>query len=329
MPKKKIGLFPKIIIVLFAITVLSCIIGRDHFILGTALISGRWLFFITGLAFMYFATKHINSTKHLVILSIPIMFLLLEFVWIQVNRGSLNETPTGDQVSLMTYNLFFKNKTPNASFQKILEAKPDILALQELTPQLESLLLKSVQHRYPYKKTLALRGTHGIGIYSKYPIQKCTFMKNESQLPYAQIVEIKVNSKLIQVINVHLSSPAIAVENPDNFLPLLASNYELRASQLGEIQTAVNSDGFDAQVLMGDLNTTSYEPLFRSLSNRWVNLFDIAGNGSRLNFPHSSKFNPILTLDYIMIRGNIKGFDANVIMGGGSDHLAIFGKIGI
>ncbi|MEM7549271.1 MAG: endonuclease/exonuclease/phosphatase family protein [Bacteroidota bacterium] len=229
----------------------------------------------------------------------------------------------------MTYNLFFKNRSPSSSLTIIKESNPDILLVQELIPSWEKRLNNSIGKDYPYRKTLPLRGTHGIGIYSKYPILANHFLKNESSLPFAQIVEVKIGIKRIQLVNTHLASPAIAIENPDNFLSLFASNYRKRISQLQKINSLTRKKEFNVQIMAGDLNTTRYEPLFRNIESEWVDLFSISGIGSQENFPNSSKTNPLLALDYIFARGALNSIETQVIEGGGSDHLAIIGKIEI
>jgi endonuclease/exonuclease/phosphatase family metal-dependent hydrolase len=83
------------------------------------------------------------------------------------------------------------------------------------------------------------------------------------------------------------------------------------------------------QLLVGDLNTTRHEPLFREIKTEWVDLYDQAGNGWGLNFPHSEKLNPVFTLDYIFGRGLLEALELRVVEDGGSDHLAIAGKIKI
>lgn len=256
-----------------------------------------------------------------------LLFILLEFGWNKFGEQTLVNSGRQAQVSLMTYNLFFQNKNPDSSIQNIKEANPDILVVQELTPKMEVNLNNSIGKNYPYKNTLALRGTHGIGLYSKHPILSNQLLKNDGNLPFAQVIEMKLNSKKIQLINVHFASPAIAVENPQNFLTLLASNYDLRERQLQKIHTLMEQGAFDVQILIGDLNTTKYEPLYRKLKTDWVDLFDISGIGSGLSFPNSSNTRPMFTLDYIFLRGNLNGIEAKVIQGGSSDHLAVIGKV--
>jgi len=257
--------------------------------------------------------------------------LLMEFSWNRLNEQSLDslENENSTTLTIMTYNLFFKNGAPNSSIKNIQEVNPDILVIQEVTPTWEKDLDQTIGVQYPYKMTLALKGTHGIGVYSKYPLKSNQYLPAGSKYPFAQMLEIEVNSKRIQLVSVHLASPAAAVEQPDKFLRLISKSYVEREKQIREINALMEYDSFDAQIFIGDLNTTQYEPLYRKLTNDWVDLFEEVGVGSKRNFPNTSKMKPVLTLDYIFIRGKAKAIESNVIQGGSSDHLALSGKFEI
>jgi endonuclease/exonuclease/phosphatase family metal-dependent hydrolase len=326
---KNLSLFFKILIVGFVVSVLTLAAGRSHFILGTVFILLRWILFGIALCLLYLASKRTSSKHYKVALIVVLVTIPVEYSWNELWKRSLKSGQTTTEVSLMTYNIFFKNWSTNSSIKRIEDYDPDILFLQELTPELKNEMDNSIGSNYRYKKTLALKGTHGIGVYSKYPILRSEFLKNSADQPFAQVLELEIKSKKIRIYNVHLASPAIAVENPDNFIELFGSNYQGRTQQLSMINTLADEEEseFDAQLLTGDLNTTSYEPLYRDIEKQWVNLYDVAGDGLGLNFPHTNKMDPILTLDYLFGRGVIEGIKIRVVEGGGSDHLPIAGKI--
>lgn len=327
MINKVFKVFKSVVIWTFPVVVLTCLLGKDHLILGTLLNLFRWIYFIVGLIFLYLSVIHKISKYLQIFISFVLAMLAFEQIWFKFFEENLNSSETESIVSLMTYNVYFKNASPNSTIANIVKHKPAILLVQELTPKMKEQLDNSIGNFYPYAKTLALNGTHGMGIYSKHRILSNQYLRNSRNLPFAQVVEMEIGSKNIRIINAHLASPAIAVENPDNFVSLLFSNQELRAKQIAEINSLITLGEFDAQFLIGDLNTLKYEPLFRAIKKDWVNLYEISGEGFGFNFPNSSKIIPILTLDYILVRGNLKGIETSVVEGGGSDHLAIFGKV--
>lgn len=264
-------------------------------------------------------------------LRISLLLLLVEWGWVAVNKTSLDDNVADTELSLMSYNVFFKNRLPDGVVKVIKRSDPDILVVQELTPQWKSILGNSIGHDYRFQKLIPMRGTHGIGIYSKHPIVAQTVCNNKSNRPFAQVIELKIKSKLIQLINVHLASPGVAVENPDNFMELYENNYNTRANQIREISSIINKSEtrFDAQILIGDLNTTSYEPIFRDAEKEWCDLNQEVGEKFNFTFPNSSKIDPLLTLDYILLRGIVLPVKFKVLRSGTSDHFPIIGNVKI
>jgi endonuclease/exonuclease/phosphatase (EEP) superfamily protein YafD len=327
---KNLHPFWKFLIGLFIAGAGATLIGRNHFVLGTGLILLRWGFFVCGVFFLYLTYKRVAHKSFRICLIVVLTLISLEFIWNKLEEEQLNAAAVSTEVSLMTYNIFFRNARPDASINKIKSYNPDILVVQELTPGWKISLDGSIGSRYPYRETTALRGTHGIGVYSKYPILNVELLK-EGNLPYAQLLKLKINNKLVQLINVHLASPAIAVEHPENFISLFSANYDSRKKQLETIHSHTDNieSEFHAQLLIGDLNTTSYEPIYRDIKKHWVNLYDLAGEGWGLNFPNSGKIGPVITLDYLFGKGIIQAVKLEVIKGGSSDHLPLAGKIKI
>lgn len=330
MQPKNISTFLKFLIIAFIVFVGCMLVFRNHFIFGTALILGRWGFLLIGLLLFFLSTKRITPKKLQYILLGSILLIGLEFIFTKLNQASLEEVPiTRKELSLLTYNLFFKNKNPDVILKQIKETDPDILIVQELTPAWAGILSKSFGQIYPYKKIYADKGTHGIGVYSKYKLSNDTILLNDNKKPFTQIITAHIHNKKIQLINVHTASPAAAVEHPENFLSLFSTNYTLRENQFKKIEHVSKMNSGEAYILIGDLNTTPYEPIYRNLRRNWVDVFTEAGEGSNKTFPNTSRSKPFLTLDYILIQGAVFPVSAKVLSSGSSDHLGLVGKVKI
>lgn len=325
--QKNISTFLKYLILVFVFVVACLLLFRNNMIFGTALILGRWVFAAIGAFLFFLTTRRITATYLQYLLAGSMLLIGLEFLYTKFNEASPEKITVNTELNLMSYNLFFKNESRLIILKQINEANPDILVVQELTPSWVAFLSKKIGKQYPYTRIYPNKGTHGIGIYSKYKLSNDTLLLNESKKPYAQIVAVHVSNKKIQVINTHLASPAAAVEHPENFFSLFTTNYRLREKQLEQIEQAVKNNPGDVSVLIGDLNTTSYEPLYRTMRTSWVDVFNEAGEGSSSTFPNTHKAKPFLTLDYILIKGAAIPLSAKVLENGSSDHLALTGKI--
>lgn len=257
------------------------------------------------------------------------LIFLLEVGFTLYSNSNIVSKGLSKEITVMSYNLFFKNKNYDQSIYIIKKANPDILILQELTPTWASKIDNTLGELYKYKLTEALIGTHGIGIYSKYEISNQEFLSNSTNKPFAQIVNLIIENKSIQLINTHLASPAIAVENIDKFFSLFRANYQIRKEQIINLNELADNQKYDCQLLVGDLNTLHSEPIFKRLKFKWVNSSNGLLRWLKFNFPNSSKIIPIVTLDYILGRGKLKFIESKVIEGGSSDHLAIMTRLKI
>jgi endonuclease/exonuclease/phosphatase family metal-dependent hydrolase len=203
--------------------------------------------------------------------------------------------------------------------------------LQEITDGWNHILQKHIKRKYRYQYIVPHNGTHGIGLFSKYPIRNKKILNNENGLPIAQKMEIEIHDRRILLVNVHLASPALAVSKSDRFWHHYKRIYELRKKQMRDINEMANkySAQTEAQIIIGDFNTLRIEPLYRDIKYEWIDLYEAIGSGSGYNFPHSRELPLLCALDYIFFRGNCSPVEVDVVQGGSSDHLGISGKIRI
>lgn len=229
----------------------------------------------------------------------------------------------------MTYNLLFKNADFAQSLALIKDANPDVLFVQELTPAWSATLDKEIKEIYQFKVAGPLIGHHGIAIYSKYSLENKVILRNSAKKPYTICADLTFGKRKIQLINTHLASPGIAVENKKRFIPLYAQNYKTRKQQIQELNSLVNTEDYDCQILAGDLNTLQSEPIFKRLRMHWVDSGNQLFRWKQFNFPNTSRLKPMMTLDYIMGRGNIQLQDSEIIKGGYSDHFPVMTTVRI
>ncbi len=326
---KRAGKPTAIFAILYIAAVSTMLIGRNHFLFGSALIFARWFILLSGFMVLHSLLKKGGGRKLVVGVILVLILLTTESAWVGLNQTSPQQHDDGKQITMMSYNLFFLNKDPRSIMAIINKERPNLLVVQELTPSWQAYLRNSLVKPYRFRREIALTGTHGLGVYSHFPIKDVKTIENSSGLPVAQMVEITIRSRRILVVNSHLASPAAAVENPEKFYHYYNASYQQRRIQLTQINefVAANLDRFDAVLLSGDLNTLPYEPIFRDLQTKWRNALHSVRGRSALNFPNSSRVPPIFTLDYILMRGSISAIDGRVIRGGSSDHQAILANL--
>lgn len=318
------------IIILIALGVVL-LMGKNHYLLGSILGLCQGIIMIIGGVVLFGKRKKGFKLMHK-ILFLVIGLMFFNWSYENIHRLSLKGTAnTEHEVSILTYNLFFKNKHTRQIIDEIKAVDADIVIVQELTSDWEATLQNQIHGNYNYRKSYVNNGTHGFGILSKYPIQSCEYLKNTSNLPVNQITKLSIQGKELVIVNAHLASPARAVENPDNFFELYESNAQQRNAEWKTLEKHL-SEKYQGipQVVAGDLNTMKIEPLYRKIRYTWKDLFAKKGWGMGWNFPNTSKIPiPLITLDYILYKGDVKPIESRVLEGSSSDHLAIYGKIEI
>ncbi len=311
------------------IMVLCMLLFRHHFLWGTVLMGTRWVW----AGFLFFLSLMVKDMPRKGIAFFCLLLLFAEWYWDVSQHYRLPDTTANTapmNVKIMTYNLFFKNRRPDLSLRLIKKQMPDILALQELTPQWEELLSRELSTLYPYRYTRPLNNAYGIGIYSKYPIKNNEYVYNSKGRLLGQYIFLDIDGKGLFLGNVHLSSPAVALENPKCFYPLYKNNFKQRYSEYAQVNLWFRSRTTFPKIVVGDFNTMDIDPLYKTILEEWGDLYTAKGEGFGRNFPNSSTIgHPLTTLDYIFMQGKLRPISAKVIRKGKSDHFAIMGTIGL
>ncbi len=320
----------------FILLSILLLIGRDHFILGSLLVVGRWplVAILVWLCWKSYKKKEIVLGICITLIG---LLLLADFTFIQVQKEAIFHHPPNTHSKeivhwkVLTFNMLFTNKAFQKNITVILQENADIVCLQEVTPKMHPILQKKLSKTYPYSSNKPLNGTHGSAIYSKYPLNDETYLYNKNNLPIAQCVNIFHRGRNIAICNVHTASPAYAFAHPERFVRLFKANVAARRRQAKEIMAHLEekggADGY--KMIIGDLNTLEYEPAYRDLRQNYVDTYRVAGKGLGFTFPNTHKL-PFKTarLDYIFLKGKIACTHAEVLPVSTSDHFGVTAYIG-
>lgn len=276
------------------------LIGESHFVLGSALNVVQIPLFIIGFLWCWIKRK---STSALIYKGLLLSSFLLFLHWGYQEVRSIKfdtEVRETETISLLSYNVFFRNKYPNSVLQEIKKTDASILLVQELTPKWNTWIAEAVGAQYPYQKTVVHKGTHGLGVYSKYPIKSNHFIKNSSGLAINQVCVINVKGKEIALVNAHLASPAVAVENPDRFYSFYRENYKRRIEQMKSTLDYVEKNYKELpMIIAGDMNSMPFEPFMKKMRYQWTDVYKKKGTGMGWNFPNVASIPfPFIRLDY-------------------------------
>ncbi|MEO1450551.1 MAG: endonuclease/exonuclease/phosphatase family protein [Bacteroidota bacterium] len=316
--------------ILIAFICLALLVGRYWWPTGTALGLLNIPLLLWGLWQIWKHRKAARNWLSWGVISLTVLLgvnLVGEQLWRLRFPASIDKP---QEVSILTYNLFFRNLYPEVVLREIQNNPADILLVQEFTPEWKARLAKVTGH-YPYQRHFERKGAQGFGLYSKYPIRKSYRLRGDKKRFVSQISTLSINGKEVVLVNGHLRSPALAVENPDNFISLWDHVYKARKIELEALEKDLAPYSPETpMILAGDLNTMRIEPIYRDLRHTWGDVFVRKGKGPGQTFPNVASIPyPVMRLDYILYRGPVKPLEARVLQKGSSDHLAVWGKVGI
>lgn len=278
-----------------------------------------------GGVFAYTAFKKQAIIRFKALLFIIVLVLLeWTFHWCQYESLSHPTEDKTHELTIMSYNVFFKNSYKEQAVQLIREHKPDVLLIQELTPEWHQKLIAKLGKNYPYQMVKPLRGTHGIGVYAKHKLSGVSYVNNSSHLPIAQTVQVHIGGKVVLLTNLHLASPSRAVEHPEYFFKHMEHNAVLRKKQWAKLMLHLEKRKTTTNLVIGDANTLPFDPLYRTMRKSYVDLHQDTNYGFGWTFPNTAKIPfPFLRLDYALGKGELDCTHMQVLEGGSSDHLPI------
>ena len=319
--------WPALRLLLYVLLATVLVLGRDHYVLGTGLILLRWVLPLLALIWCWRQRKR---SKSLLLKTGCLVLLLMSPVeWLygysQHERLSKPEGQYG--LSLLSFNLYFKNSNPKETIRMIRQESPDMILLQEFTHIWQAALHPALLAEYPHFKLFPRRGAYGLAFYSRYPIDDYELLSLPKSPFYAQRLDLRIDGRMVGVINGHFASPAIAVEHPDDFLHYYADNFALRQQQIDSIGVWSREQDYTLQVLGGDLNTSKLDPLYRHLRRDWVDMNDGLFELGSPTFPQGHDARPLLTLDYLLLKGQATRQEVKTIAVPGSDHYALLGRL--
>jgi endonuclease/exonuclease/phosphatase (EEP) superfamily protein YafD len=221
--------------------------------------------------------------------------------------GKSKETTT-QPIRAMLMNLNANNDRAEQVIKSITQANPDLLLLEEVTPQwAEKLAVLDAQ--YKYRIAQPQKGCFGIMLLSKVPLEHGQITKIGSGGVPSIVAEAYFPKGVVSLIGTHPPPPLGAKFSKD------------RNNQLAELATLVQKQNHPV-LLIGDLNTTPWSPYFTQLLRDSGLKNSMKGFGHQPTWPRNHLFLRV-PLDHLLHSPEI--IIHNRWIGGnvGSDHFPV------
>lgn len=232
--------------------------------------------------------------------------LILPFY--QMFGYSKTDPAAGQVYKVMTYSKMGRNNNINSVARVVLNEKPDILFMQEISDQEAENLIRLVDDIYDGAPLFYLADEKYGLILSRYKVT--SLLKNED---FSQAAEIELPEKSVRVWNVHLHK---SIGNTD-------LQYQMTDQLADQIAAA------DKPVIVaGDFNATVVNYPYKKIKQHLDNAFENAGSGFGFTFPSPARrmgiFTPFMRIDHIFYSRQFDIHKSYVVeQSGDSDHYPV------
>ncbi len=216
------------------------------------------------------------------------------------------EAASGDDLVVATGNVLIDNPTPELFVEAALQYGPDVLLLQELTPDAWR-RIQSVDSidDYPYRIVDPQHTGLGSAILSRLPLRSPSVI--DRRITRWTTAEVKAaGGEWVTIVNVHTTSPldSTSIDRWKEELRILA-------------RPAKNAEGF--LILAGDFNATVHHDEFRQiLESGMSDAYQQAGSG--LGRTWSLRGVPLMGLDHVLVSDGLRARRVWSVDAPGSDH---------
>ncbi|TXI38403.1 MAG: endonuclease/exonuclease/phosphatase family protein [Mycobacterium sp.] len=195
--------------------------------------------------------------------------------------------------------------------------RADVFVLQELSPELAS-KLTSLESDFPYRAVDAQPYAAGIGIWSRYPIERSSRDPGYQLGVVTAALRVPGVSVPVSVLVAHLAGPF--PQSIDNWKQDIAAFPDT----LSDLAAGA---GRGSAIVAGDLNATNdMQPFRKLLSGGFHNAAQQSGAGMVRTFPGHGSGPALVGIDHILTL-NCSATDMETVPVPGSDHLGVTATI--
>jgi endonuclease/exonuclease/phosphatase (EEP) superfamily protein YafD len=230
-------------------------------------------------------------------------------LWPDVGQMRPGRAPAGStRLRVVTANMLLDNAEPERFAVDLLDLRPDVLLLQEITPwNLTALKEAGLLDVFPYQFLDPMEGVQGSVILSRLPIRNGRILSIQGwPMVTADVI---TDAGPLQVINVH----AVA--------PLAKERIGLWEQQLHDLAQEHPPAG-GSLLIAGDFNATRNSSAFaRMLSPRLRDAFVEAGAGPGNTWPANHRLLPaLIRIDHVLVSSDVVVTGVHRATATGTDH---------
>ena len=223
--------------------------------------------------------------------------------------------PGGEELRVLAANVHHGTSDPADLVARVRELDVDVLSVEELTPSFDrKLRIAGLSRLLPVSLVNAHTGASGGGLYSRFPMRRLP-APPEGRFRMPRGILRMPDGDSVRVVSVHPYPPT-------------RRNVDLWQRELGELPPA-GSDG-PPWVLAGDFNgTLDFDTMRDLLDSGYRDAAEVTGQGLEPTWPQGRLIPPPIVIDHVLARKGVTVAGYAVESQPGSDHRAVFARLGI
>lgn len=224
-----------------------------------------------------------------------------------------------NRLRILTVNLWNGKADPAALADVLDETRPDVVAVQELSPN----AARVIERALPHGRLDPADDTMGMGIALRHPapVEYLPLPLRDARIARLDPADWPQLTTQVEVINAHLANPVL--------FPVTRS-LRLRRQQVAELAAYQVRTHTPHRVLVGDLNSTPLWPAYRrlteDLSDAAAHLSSNNGHRPGRTWAPRAATRPLLRIDHVLVNG-LRPLDLRVIEIPGSDHAGVLADL--
>jgi endonuclease/exonuclease/phosphatase family metal-dependent hydrolase len=217
------------------------------------------------------------------------------------------EGAAGTRLRVLTVNMHYGTGSASELVALVRAKRPDVLSVQELTPDLVRRLdAAGLGELLPHYVLSAEDGAGGTGLYGRTAL-------TPTSRPATVATMASARSGDVDIVAVHTQPP-------------LRRRIDLWDADLRSLPAA-SPDGV-VRILAGDFNATlDHAELRRLIDTGYEDAAATVGEGLKPTWPHGRRIPPPVTIDHVLADARCGVRDVTIHTIGGTDHRAVFAEL--